>query len=94
MTRDFNLMLRRGRGSLRVLAAADALLPAPQTSWLGLFTAHGGQLSHGGRTMALQPMSLAWCETPVAQRCEFVGRVGGGAWWMAWTDDQEEEQTP
>ncbi|MBB2484344.1 HutD family protein [Mitsuaria sp. WAJ17] len=87
LTRDFNLMHRRGRGRMSVTPASEALEPVGH--WVGMFTGHGGVLEHGGRAMALRPMSLAWCESPVAQRCVFKGgRSGEGqAWWMQWSDE-------
>lgn len=81
-TRDFNLMHRRSRGQLRVLSA-DQLGDA-QGRWVGLFTAEGGTLSHGGRAMVLAPQSLAWCEDPAAQPLSFAGQ--GAAWWMNWSE--------
>ncbi|MDT9001547.1 HutD family protein [Paucibacter sp. APW11] len=82
-TRDFNLMHRRGKGTLRVQPATHALLPqAGQAQWIGLFTAKGGLLEHGARAMPLRPLSLAWCEAPAAQSCIFEGE--GAAWWMEW----------
>lgn len=82
-TRDFNLMHRRAQGCMRVLAA-DQPFEAQGSAWLGLFSAAGGVLSHGGRTMTLAPQSLAWCEQPVAQPLRFEGQ--GGAWWMSWSE--------
>lgn len=84
MTRDFNLMHRRAHGRIHV-SPADAAL-RPDARWVGLFTASGGELSHGGRTMPLRPMSLAWCETPALQTCEFEAAEPGSAWWMTWSD--------
>lgn len=81
-TRDFNLMHRRGRGRLVVTPTGTPWLAAGR--WVGLFTNGGGTLSHGGRAMALKPLSLAWCETPVAQVLDFKGE--GAAWWMTWDD--------
>jgi uncharacterized protein len=80
-TRDFNLMHRRGRGELRVLPAERPV--DAQGRWLGLFTAEGGTLTHGGRAMVLAPQSLAWCEDPAAQPLSFAGQ--GAAWWMHWS---------
>ena len=82
-TRDFNLMHRRGSGRMQVDAASLPL--QPQGRWVGLFSAEGGVLRHGGRSMALAPMSLAWCEQPTPQPCEFEGR--GAAWWMQWSEN-------
>lgn len=82
-TRDFNLMHRRGQGRMRVQAAGDPLAP-PLGQWLGLFSAAGGTLVHGGRRMPLAPLSLAWCEQPAAQPLSFEGQ--GGAWWMSWSE--------
>jgi len=85
MTRDFNLMHRRGRGVMKVQPAAHALLPgAGAARWVGLFSAQGGLLEHGARAMPLRPLSLAWCETPAAQSCVFSGE--GAAWWMSWSE--------
>lgn len=82
-TQDFNLMHRRGQGTLKVQPATHALLPqAGRAQWVGLFTARGGLLEHGARAMPLRPMSLAWCEAPAAQSCIFEGE--GAAWWMEW----------
>jgi environmental stress-induced protein Ves len=82
-TRDFNLMHRRGQGRMRVQAADEPLEP-PLGQWLGLFSAAGGTLVHGGRRMPLAPLSLAWCEQPAAQPLSFEGQ--GGAWWMSWSE--------
>lgn len=82
-TRDFNLMHRRGQGRMRVQAADEPLEP-PLGQWLGLFSAAGGTLVHGGRRMPLAPLSLAWCEQPAAQPLRFEGQ--GGAWWMSWSE--------
>jgi environmental stress-induced protein Ves len=82
-TRDFNLMHRRGQGRMRVQAADEPLVP-PLGQWLGLFSAAGGTLVHGGRRMPLAPLSLAWCEQPAAQPLRFEGQ--GGAWWMSWSE--------
>lgn len=84
-TVDFNLMQRRGRGHLLVQAAANTP-PGwlAQGRWLGLFSAEGGRLLHGGRAMALGAMSLAWCEYPAPQACSFEGQ--GAAWWMSWSE--------
>lgn len=82
-TRDFNLMHRRGKGRLLV-QPADQLFEA-RGRWLGLFTAGGGTLTHGGRAMPLQAQSLAWCEDPAAQPLSFAGQ--GAAWWMSWNDE-------
>lgn len=82
-TRDFNLMHRRGQGRVRMQAADEPLAP-PLGQWLGLFSAAGGTLVHGGRRMPLAPLSLAWCEQPVAQPLRFEGQ--GGAWWMSWSE--------
>ncbi|WP_349745193.1 HutD/Ves family protein [Roseateles cavernae] len=90
MTRDFNLMHRRGRGRVEVVPADRALLPEG-VQWLGLFTAWDGVLSHGGRSMNLAPMSLAWCEAPVAQRCAFNSPTPGTAWWLVLKDDAGEQ---
>lgn len=85
LTRDFNLMHRRSRGQMQVLPAAQDLAPrAGQAQWVGLFSAEGGRLIHGGRAMALKPLSLAWCESPTAQLCQFEGT--GAAWWMVWSE--------
>lgn len=94
MTRNFNLMHRRGHGQLRVQCASAVLLPSNHLppKLLALFTAEGGQLSHGGRAMALQPMSLAWCESPAAQRCEFKALVAGAAWWLELTTPEDASQ--
>ena len=54
------------------------------SQWLGLFSAGGGTLNHGGRAMSLAPLSLAWCEQPVAQPLSFAGV--GAAWWMSWSE--------
>lgn len=86
VTRDFNLMHRRGKGRLRVQPAGTALAPV-SARWVGLFTAAGGVLSHGGRAMPLAALSLAWCEAPSAQTCSFEGN--GSAWWMSWQEDAE-----
>ena len=87
MTRDFNLMHRRGHGLMQIRPATEPLLPQlPRARWLGLFTATGGQCVHGGRAMSLAPMSLAWCETPAPQRCEFKSPVAGAAWWLELRD--------
>ncbi|RQO63019.1 hypothetical protein DBR47_00115 [Paucibacter sp. KBW04] len=83
LTRDFNLMHRRGQGRMQVQAASQGLLP--QARWVGLFSAEGGQLLHGGRAMPLAPLSLAWCENPSAQACAFEGK--GPAWWMTWSEE-------
>jgi environmental stress-induced protein Ves len=82
-TRDFNLMHRRGQGRMQVQAADEPLAP-PLGQWLGLFSAAGGTLVHGGRRMPLAPLSLAWCEQPAAQPLSFEGQ--GGAWWMSWSE--------
>lgn len=81
----FNAMERRG--NLEVLPASGGLLP--RTPWVGLFTVHGGLLEHGHRAMPLAPLTLAWCETPVAQSCIFTGAdaSGGQAWWLTWSDE-------
>ena len=91
MTRDFNLMYRRGHGLMRVQPASQPLLISTlqPPKFLALFTAEGGQLSHGGRAMTLQAMSLAWCESPAAQRCEFKAPVAGAAWWLELTPPEE-----
>lgn len=85
-TRDFNLMHREGRGRLQVEPATHALLPqgsaGGKAAWVGLFSAEGGLLTHGARAMPLRPLSLAWCEAPAVQSCDFVGE--GAAWWMQW----------
>lgn len=78
-TRDFNVMHRRGRGALTV---SDT--PPPGGQLVALFTAEGGTLSHGGRSMPLAPQSLAWCESPAAQPLAFEGR--GSSWWLSWSD--------
>ncbi|HEY1089630.1 MAG TPA: HutD family protein [Burkholderiaceae bacterium] len=80
-TRDFNLMHRRAHGSLQVSRADAGVAPA---AWVGLFTAEGGVLNHGGREMVLPAQSLAWCERPAAQPLSFKG--GGAAWWMRWSE--------
>ncbi|MBV8603570.1 MAG: HutD family protein [Pelomonas sp.] len=83
-TRDFNLMHRRDQGRLRVVPAAQVpALQAEPADWLGFFTADGGTLTHGGRSMALGAQTLAWCEQPVAQPLGFAGR--GAAWWLHWS---------
>lgn len=82
-TRDFNLMHRRARGRLEVRPAAQDW--TAHGRWMGLFTAAGGSLSHGGRVMPLAPLSLAWCESPVPQALSFKGQ--GAAWWMSWSDE-------
>lgn len=81
-TRDFNLMHRRGRGRLTVAPAGQGF--AVRDHWVGLFTAGGGTLSHGGRAMSLAPLSLAWCEAPAVQPLSFAGT--GAAWWMGWSE--------
>lgn len=85
-TRDFNLMHQRAKGAMAV-STADAP-PALPARWVGLFTAAGGTLTHGGRAMVLPPLSLAWCEDPVAQPLSFDTVAGGrgAAWWMRWSD--------
>lgn len=87
LTRDFNLMHRRGSGQLRVTPASTAIRPSGR--WVGLFTGRGGLLEHGARAMPLRPMSLAWCETPASQSCVFNGGEAGEglAWWMQWSDN-------
>ena len=86
-TRDFNLMHRRSRGQMQVKSAASTPVNwQPQGRWVGLFTASGGRLLHGGRAMNLAAMSLAWCEHPAAQACSFEGQ--GAAWWMTWSEKQ------
>lgn len=84
-TRDFNLMHRRGHGRLLVQPAAQGL-PHGSADWVGLFTAEGGRLVHGGRAMALAPQSLAWCEQPADQPLQFEGQ--GAAWWLRWWSSQ------
>ncbi|HEY4083397.1 MAG TPA: HutD family protein [Burkholderiaceae bacterium] len=79
-TRDFNLMHRKDRGRVQVQAADTPC--TLQGSLILFFTAQGGTLNHGGRAMALKPMSLAWCEQVAAQPLSFQGR--GAAWWMAY----------
>lgn len=86
-TRDLNVMHRRGAGRLTVLPCSQPLLPTGR--WLGLFTAHAGALHHGGRVMPLEPMSLAWCEQPAAQRCEFDTVLPATAWWLQWQAAEE-----
>ncbi len=81
-TRDFNLMHRRGRGRMQVFRAEQAWPAHGQL--VALFTAEGGTLTHGGRPMPLAPLSLAWCESPVAQALQFEGE--GEAWWMVWSE--------
>lgn len=81
-TRDFNLMHRRAKGRMQVQAADRPF--KPEGPWVGLFTAAGGALLHGGRAMTLAPLSLAWCEAPAVQPLAFEGR--GAAWWMSWSD--------
>jgi len=81
-TRDFNLMHRRGKGQLQVLATDAGA--APRGHLLALFTSEGGVLKHGGRAMALAPQSLAWCEDPAPQPLSFDGQ--GAAWWITWSE--------
>lgn len=73
-------------GDLEMTPAAEVLLP--RTRWVGLFTARGGLLEHGHRAMPLAPMTLAWCEQPVAQSCVFTGPDANAslAWWLTWSD--------
>jgi hypothetical protein len=33
--------------------------------------------------MPMAPLTLAWCESPVAQSCVFTGE--GEAWWLTWS---------
>ena len=83
-TRDFNLMHQRGHGQMQVQAADK---PCALGGKLVLFfTAEGGVLDHGGRTMNLAPLSLAWCEEPAAQPLSFAGT--GSAWWAAWSPNE------
>lgn len=82
-TRDFNVMHRRGLGQFEVLPA-DQACEAQGWQWLGLFSAGGGVLTHGGRAMTLAPLSLAWCEEPAAQPLGFKGQ--GAAWWLRWRE--------
>lgn len=81
-TRDFNLMHRRSQGRMLVQSVEQPF--AVQGQWLGLFSAQGGTLTHGGRAMQLAPQSLAWCEQPAAQPLSFTGP--GAAWWMSWSE--------
>lgn len=76
-----NVMERRG--NLEVESAHQVLLP--RSRWVGLFTVDGGLLEHGHRVMPLAPLTLAWCEDPVAQSCLFTGE--GHAWWLTWSDE-------
>ena len=69
-TRDFNLMHRRGRGTVKLGA------PLPGADWVGLFTAKGGLLNEH---ITVPPFSLAWAETPTEAKFD------GCAWWMSWS---------
>lgn len=86
-TQDFNAMHRREHGRLRLVPAAEPLLPTG-VRWLGLFTERGGLLTHGARAVPLAPRTLAWCEQPAAHTCLFtaVDETEGLAWWLAWSD--------
>jgi environmental stress-induced protein Ves len=77
----FNVMERRG--NLEIESAHHVLLP--RTPWVALFTVSGGLLEHGHRAMPMAPLTLAWCENPVAQSCVFTGE--GNAWWLTWSDE-------
>jgi len=82
-TRDFNLMHRRGAGTVRVQDASQPC--ALSGELLMLFTAAGGVMRHGGREHRLDKLSLAWCQQPAAQPLSFEG--AGPAWWICWSTD-------
>jgi len=86
-TRDFNLMHRRGAGTVSV---QDASQPCVLSGDLVmLFTTGGGVMRHGGRKHKLDKLSLAWCLQAAVQPLSFEAndRAKGPAWWMCWSAD-------
>ena len=78
-TRDLNVMAARNRGSVSCTPARPGDARSGRAGFRAVFAQDALRLAHGARTIALDPMSLAWS---TSSRSAWTIAAPGRAWWI------------
>lgn len=85
-TRDLNMMVRNGRGTMQPVDPTQVWRGA--FSWRGLYTAAPGRWLAGDEALAIEGATLLWCDRTNAETApwRFVGdTLPCAAWWLGFT---------
>ena len=89
MTRDFNLMHKRGQGTVQVLPAQGVLHSAEHAVWVGCFCRTEQAVRVNGHPLVVPEMSLVWNDGG-AQEWQFVQTAPNPrAWWIELRKDSK-----